>query len=1093
MADKINIRILFCVFCIILFLYVISADADVIERSYPIEGAEIIAIKALNGNVKIFAGDKPDILIRVLIKDISAKQIQDEINKILKVENKGKKIEIEFGNKAEIYRDYELLLPENMLIEAKVFNGSVQIVGIKSKINIEVMNGNIELLDVVGSVSAKSLNGNIVAKILLDGQSDFTTANGSIDIHIKDNYSAPLSARTATGAINLIIPQGYSADIDAVSVSGSIGCDIPMEREDKPRPAFSLGGLKGKIFGGGAPLKLATISGNIDIKLDRENIASQDTKLMSNTSIEKSILYEPPVLEVTKTLNPPIIDGRLDDNCWKNAAKIEDFVFGDGKSKPVEPTLAYVTYDDRGLYIGVVCHESNMESISISATERDKWLWDDDNVQIFIDPSPESEADYYHISITPIGTIFDNEISRAEPEKRIHRQSKLGEKWNFEGAVKTDIRNNLWTIEMSIYFSSFMKPKPAEGTMWRFNLYRMEQRLDEYTYWSPVFTMEQWPHFPKYFGKLVLAGPAKITEQETLISDPSLKIAKIIIEGNNKISQERILNAGNLKIGDPASFDNLYHAKLQIESLGWFQNVGMDVIENDEGKVVLIKVNEKEIITPIGIRVEKPTIFNVEQIKNYFNLTSAITTTQDVNTKCRLIEKLYKARGFEAVSVRCSFSSDILIISIDVGHIDKIEIRGNNKISDEEILRNLNLSQGMPYERNNIEKEINNLKNRLPYFKRITWQTERSDEGLNILYIDIEEGNLVKFDVGSLGEFNRVHGLQLGMKSELRNNYWGSKSYFSFGYGFSSKIWNYQFGMEQSLFKEYKSTFGAEIHKLTDTNDREIISDTENFIAEAILGEVYRDYYQREGYELRFNQNILSFISAGIKYRDDEYTSLSKINDWSLLNRSYRDGDHKEGKFKRDNPAINDGRMKSIIGEFIMDTRNSKDNSSISGFMNTFSIERAGGGIGGDFDFTIYQANIRSYNRLSENQFIFLRMKAAVSDCELPLQRKFYLGGIGTLRGYPFKEFEGDKMALINAEYWLIVSHRVGIGMSFFIDSGYAWEYEKEMLVDDMKTDVGFGVVIGSLSSGGLIFNVAWPIKEGELEPIFSFRLARMF
>lgn len=1091
MVNKIDIRI--CNFCIILFLCVISANANMIERSYPIESAETISIKALNGNVKIFAGEKEEVLIRILLKDIVTEQKENEINRLLKVENKGKKIEIEFGNKADIYRDYELFLPENMFIEVKAFNGSIQIAGIKGKINMEAMNGNIEILDVVGSISAKSLNGNIVAKILLDGQSDFTTANGSIDILIKDNYSAPLSARTATGTINLTVPQGYSADIDAVSVSGSIYCDIPMEREDKPRPAFSMGGLKGKIFGGGPSLKLATISGNIDIKLDRRDITFQSTQLIPSVHKEELNTYELPILEAPKTLNPPVIDGKLDDICWKNAAKIEDFVFGDGVGKPVEPTFAYITWDDRGLYIGVICHESNMENISISTTERDKWLWDDDNVQVFIDPSPESETDYYHISITPIGTIFDNEISRAEPERRIHKQSKLGERWNFEGAIDTDIRDNLWTIEMSIYFSSFMRPKPTEGAIWRFNLYRMEQRLAEYTYWSPVFTMEQWPHFPKYFGKLILSGATKVAEPQALVSDTSLKITNIIVEGNSKISQESIMNASNLKIGDIANYDNLSRAKLRIESLGWFQNVAMDIIENDEGKVVIIKVIEKEIITPIDIRVEKTTIFKVDQIKDYFNFTPTMTTKQDINIKCKLIEKLYKSRGYDAVSVNCSFSSDVLIVGIDVGYIDKIEIRGNKKISDKEILKNLNLSQGVPYERKNIEKEINNLKHRLPYFKKITWQSERSDEGLNILYIDIEEGNLVKFDADGLGEFNRVHGLQLGMKSELRSGYWGSKSYFSFGYGFSSEIWNYQFGLEQTLFKEHKSTFGAEIHKLTDTNDHEIISDAENFIAEAILGEAYRDYYQREGYELRFNQSILPFVSAGIKYRDDEYTSLKKTNNWSLLNRSYRNEDYDEEKYKRDNPQIDDGRMKSVIGEFIIDTRNSKEDSPTSGFMSTLSVERAGNGLGGDFDFTIYQANIRSYNRISENQFIFLRIKTGVSNCELPLQRKFYLGGIGTLRGYPFKEFEGDKMALINAEYWLTIGHGAGIGTSIFIDSGYAWRYGEEMLISDLRTNVGFGIMLGSLSSGGLLFNAAWPVEEGKVEPIFSLRLARTF
>ncbi len=258
---------------------------------------------------------------------------------------------------------------------------------------------------------------------------------------------------------------------------------------------------------------------------------------------------------------------------------------------------------------------------------------DDDNVQIFYRSTPESETDYIILMITSIGTIFDNELSMVEPERRIHKQSKLGERWNFEGAIDTDMRDNFWTIEMSIYFSSFMRPKPKEGMMWRFNLYRMEQRLDEYTYWSPVFTMEQWPHFPKYFGKLILSGVNKVANPKVLISDPSLKITNIAIEGNNKISQESILSASNLKIGDLADFDNLSHAKLRIESLGWFQNVMIDVIENDEGKAVIIKVNEKEIIIPTDIRVEKATIFKVDQVRDYFNLSPKMTLYKDINTK----------------------------------------------------------------------------------------------------------------------------------------------------------------------------------------------------------------------------------------------------------------------------------------------------------------------------------------------------------------------------------------------------------------------------------------------------------------------------
>ena len=42
-----------------------------------------------------------------------------------------------------------------------------------------------------------------------------------------------------------------------------------------------------------------------------------------------------------------------------------------------------------------------------------------------------------------------------------------------------------------------------------------------------------------------------------------------------------------------------------------------------------------------------------------------------------------------------------------------------------------------------------------------------------------------------------------------------------------------------------------------------------------------------------------------------------------------------------------------------------------------------------------------------------------VSNGDLPLERQFALGGIGTIHGYAFKEVERHRMSLMNAEYRL--------------------------------------------------------------------------
>ena len=1095
---QLNIRIIIAVIVamIISTVYVwAESDGQVIST----EGVSVIAIKAANNTFRIVPWDRSEVMVKAL-SDV--KQPGEGTTEIQKMDKNGDRIEIEAKASSPTLIEYEVSMPEDMNLEIKSMNSSIYVTDIRGKKTIETFNGNVELNNVVGSVSAKTFNGNILADIRFDEKSDFVTVNGSIDIRVKDTFSVPISITTVSGSITMTLPDGYSTDIDASAVSGQIISDLPL---DGGQDGHSL---KGKLFGGGPPLKLKTVSGSINIGLDQTNASPKPSPEQSEkptakteetnvTKIDKSAL---PDIEVIKTLDPPVIDGRLDDKTWKSAGKIENFIWADGIRKPHEATEAYLLWDDQNLYIGIRCYESNMDKIKISNTEKDEEIWDDDNIQIIIDPTPETETDYYHITINPIGTTYDQEISRADIERRRTIESNLGKKWNSEGAFSTDIRDNFWTVEASIPISSFTKIKHQEGDVWRLNLHRIEQQRKEYTYWSPTYFAPEWPHVPARFGELVFSGIPSLVEAPIESLEPSepessSTIADIIIKGNNRISQDEIIDTLKLKIGDLADVDSLSRAKQKLESLGWFQNIGMDLVKNETGVKLIVIVLEKEIISPSAVVVEGSTVFSREELVKYFNLAPTKTTTQDMTIKCKLIAELYKSRGYEMVNAKCSVLSNVLTISIDEGRIDKIEVYGNNRIPTKDIINYLNLKPGMPYKKDDINNAINTMRSKLPYFRSVNWNPSRSADGLNIVRIEVHEGNLIDTSHNGIFEFDRVHGLQLGLKPEVKSNYWGSKVYFGFRYGFSSEIWNYQVGAEKSWFRDNKGAAGIEVHKMTDTNDRELVSDAEHFIAEAILGEAFRDFYQREGYELNFSQELPFAAKIGLKYRDDEYSSLSKTNDWSLLNRSYAEEEESrrnidnDVKYKRDNPPILEGRMKSIIGECTIDTKNSKKGAT-NGWYNTFSVEYAGNELGGGYDFILYQANIRRYNRISGNQYFTFRVKAGTTDRELPElhPKKFYLGGVGTLRGYSFKEFEGDKMVLINAEYWLTS----WIDVVFFVDSGYAWNYNSEAMVKDLKTDVGFGIGMGSID-GGFMVNVAKPIEEGNQKVVVSVRLSRMF
>ncbi len=1080
-----------------------TPDKPHTETSLPSDGVSLVIVKNTNGNIKVLSWERPEVLVKVFMDN--GEYSDEAVTEVERIEDR---IEIASklpgGIRSNIRMDYDIYTPEDVELDIETVNGSIYVSGSRSKGKMTTVNGNIELKNMAGSVSAKTNNGNIYAEIFFDASSSFVTLSGSIDVRIGDEFSVPVSARTVSGSISFTIPEGFSADLDAATQSGRVSCEIPISGAVEGRS------LRGRIFGGGPLLKLRAISGNITIKASEDiNEYMEETFQRRAEEEEQPEIQEIPVVETVRTLTPPIIDGRLDDKCWKNAGRIENFVWANGIENPHEPTEAYLLWDEQNLYIGIKCYESRMDAITISNTEPDSDVWDDDMVQFLIDPTPVTGMDYYHISVNSIGVVIDRMID-AEHVKRRSGESTDNTKWNSGGLLDTDMQENFWSIEAGIPFSA-LGVEPEEGDIWRLNIHRTEQRRKEYTYWSPTYGPAEWPHVPDRFGELVFTAGQLITPmppEQPIPSEEALAISHITIQGNDTVSQEEILEALGLKTGDLVDVDALSQAKTRLHALGWFKNVGMELTENDKGVDLVVKVVEKEIFSLSEVQVRGSNLFEERQIIDYFNLGSARTTRDDVNVKCKLISGLYKAKGYEMPTVNYSVISNALIIDIDEGNIDKIEIRGNRKVRTRDITKSLDLKPGMPYKKSTIENAIHTLKARLPYFSSIDWESEKSDDGLNVLYINVKEADLIKTGLDGITKFDRVHGFQWGLKTEVKSIYGiygGSRAHIMFSYGFSSKIWDYQFGVEKSFFRKHRSTIGIDVHRITDTNDRELVSDTEHFIAEAILGEAWRDFYQREGFELNFGQKLTSSTEFGLRYRDDEYMSLDKNTDWSILDRSYADDDwydrwagsrsrdifrtDRDEKYKPNNPRIVEGTMKSLIAEYTIDTRNSKKDPA-NGWLNTFYAEYAGGSLGGDFDFALYKVNIRRYNRLSGNQFLTFRIKAATTNRELSTlhPRKFYLGGIGTLRGYPFKEFSGDRMALINVEYWVTTGWPLGLGIVFFVDSGYAWPYESDAEIDDMKTDVGVGFQLG-----GLRVNLASPIREKEKETVLSFRLARMF
>src|SRR6185436_14644393 len=90
----------------------------------------------------------------------------------------------------------------------------------------------------------------------------------------------------------------------------------------------------------------------------------------------------------------PVIDGKLDDAVWKQAAVFKDFYQtnpGDNIA-PSKPTEAMIGYDARTLYLAFRCFDEP-DKIRATIAKRDE-IFSEDNVRIFLDTYNDQRRAY---------------------------------------------------------------------------------------------------------------------------------------------------------------------------------------------------------------------------------------------------------------------------------------------------------------------------------------------------------------------------------------------------------------------------------------------------------------------------------------------------------------------------------------------------------------------------------------------------------------------------------------------------------------------------------------------------------------------------
>ncbi len=182
---------------------------------------------------------------------------------------------------------------------------------------------------------------------------------------------------------------------------------------------------------------------------------------------------------------PLKIDGRLDDDAWRDAQWTEDFVDieGDAKPRPRFRTRAKMLWDDQYFYIGAELEEPHVWA---TLTEHDSVIFQDNDFEVFIDPDGDNH-NYYEIEINALNTVWDLRL----PKPYRDGGPALNE-WEIPG-LKTAVHidgtlndprdtDRGWSVEMAIpwevlaEFAGCPAP-PRDGDQWRVNFSRVEWQI----------------------------------------------------------------------------------------------------------------------------------------------------------------------------------------------------------------------------------------------------------------------------------------------------------------------------------------------------------------------------------------------------------------------------------------------------------------------------------------------------------------------------------------------------------------------------------------------------------------------------------------
>ncbi|MBW1613203.1 MAG: outer membrane protein assembly factor BamA [Deltaproteobacteria bacterium] len=466
--------------------------------------------------------------------------------------------------------------------------------------------------------------------------------------------------------------------------------------------------------------------------------------------------------------------------------------------------------------------------------------------------------------------------------------------------------------------------------------------------------------------------------------------------------------------------------------------------KKDEGLIITITINEGPQYAIGKVMLEGDLIKDMHELYQSLKITKEKVYNREVIRSDTLsLSEIYSDEGYAFVDVSPDIKEDDKEHKVDITYkifkgkkvrFKRIAITGNDRTRDKVIRRELKVIEGGYFSGEKLKRSTQNLY-RLGFFEEVKVNTKKgnSDEEM-ILDIHVKERPTGMFSFG-IGYSSAEH--TIGTLHVSQNNLFGRGQSLAAKASLSNKAARYTLSfIEPWLF------------------DKPLLAGIDLYNWEYEYDEYTKD---STGGRLKFGFPLgLDFTRGSAIYTYDD----AEIRD--VLETSSQ--------------IIKDMIGRSVTSSLTLGvSRDSRDRrfNARKGSVNSFTVEYAGGFLGGDNYFTKYRARSAWFFPFFWDTAFSMQGKWGYIDQrpggELPVYEKFRLGGMNTVRGFRYGTISpidpatgdrigGEKMMVYNLEFRFPLQKEQGVMGVLFFDAGNVFTKDEDYTFSGIRRGAGAGI-----------------------------------